>query len=271
MLSIREASSLSLALGSPLMLDSLRQEAMRNLSEHDLIHIWETSLRQHPIDQALTMLRAANPDLRWDELETLSIGQRDARLMKVWERTFGPELASYAECPQCREQLEFTLNTTQLYADLPVWVAGATYQWMDDRYVVEFRLPNSRDLAALVGCAQLEHARQTLVNRCIVAALQRGEPIAPSALPDPIIGDIAARMTKYDPLAEVMLDLTCPACETGWQALFDISAFLWSELAVTAKRLLREIHTLARAYGWREADILALSATRRQCYLELVS
>jgi hypothetical protein len=53
--------------------------------------------------------------------------------------------------------------------------------------------------------------------------------------------------------------------------LFDIVSFFWTELSAQAKRLLREVHTLARGYGWREADILAMSARRRQLYLDLVT
>jgi hypothetical protein len=78
-------------------------------------------------------------------------------------------------------------------------------------------------------------------------------------------------MAACDPQAEVLLDLNCPACGHGWQALFDVVAFFWAELAAQAKRLLREVHTLARAYGWREADILGMSARRRQFYLEMVT
>jgi hypothetical protein len=33
--------------------------------------------------------------------------------------------------------------------------------------------------------------------------------------------------------------------------------------------MLREVDTLAAAYHWAEADILALSPRRRQAYLEL--
>jgi hypothetical protein len=33
---------------------------------------------------------------------------------------------------------------------------------------------------------------------------------------------------------------------------------------------MREVHRLARVYGWREADILSMSASRRQFYLEMV-
>ena len=77
-------------------------------------------------------------------------------------------------------------------------------------------------------------------------------------------------MSARDPQAEVLLDLTCPACGASWQTVFDIAAYFWAELTAEAKRLLREVDALARAYGWREVDILALSPGRRQAYLELV-
>ena len=37
-----------------------------------------------------------------------------------------------------------------------------------------------------------------------------------------------------------------------------------------AKRLLMDVHLLARAYGWSEAEVLALSPARRRFYLEMV-
>ena len=85
-----------------------------------------------------------------------------------------------------------------------------------------------------------------------------------------MLAALAAEMSARDPQAEVLLDLTCPGVRREWQAVFDIAAYFWAELAAEAKRLLREVDALARAYGWREADILALSPRRRQAYLELV-
>jgi hypothetical protein len=35
--------------------------------------------------------------------------------------------------------------------------------------------------------------------------------------------------------------------------------------------MLVEVHKLASAYGWREADILAMSATRRSMYLNIIN
>lgn len=78
-------------------------------------------------------------------------------------------------------------------------------------------------------------------------------------------------MLECDPQAEVLLQLTCPSCQREWMITFDIVSFLWIEIHAHAKRLLQEVHTVARAYGWHEADILALSPVRRQFYLEMVA
>jgi len=79
-----------------------------------------------------------------------------------------------------------------------------------------------------------------------------------------------ARMAKADPQAEVLITMQCPACPHQWSAPLDIGAFFWAELNAWATRMLREVHLLAAAYGWREPDILALSPRRRQLYLEML-
>jgi len=78
-------------------------------------------------------------------------------------------------------------------------------------------------------------------------------------------------MLHADPQAEVHLALSCPACAHQWQSLFDIVSFFWGELEAWARRLLYDVHTLASAYGWCEADILAMSAWRREQYLNMAN
>jgi hypothetical protein len=89
-------------------------------------------------------------------------------------------------------------------------------------------------------------------------------------LPAEVVSGIAESMAQADPLADIQLKIDCPSCRHRWRAAFDIVSFLWTEIEAWAGRMLSEVHTLARAYGWREAEILALSATRRQFYLEMV-
>jgi hypothetical protein len=78
-------------------------------------------------------------------------------------------------------------------------------------------------------------------------------------------------MAQHDPDADVRITLACPACGDRSQAHFDIVSYLWSELDDWAQRVLADVHVLARAYGWSEDAILALSPSRRQIYLEMAS
>ena len=89
-------------------------------------------------------------------------------------------------------------------------------------------------------------------------------------LPAEVLAGVAERMEAVDPQANAELILACPSCDHEWQALFDIAPFLYAEIRAWAHRLLRDVHTLASAYGWREADILAMSRWRRDAYLAMV-
>lgn len=138
-------------------------------------------------------------------------------------------------------------------------------------FQLRFRLPNSKDLAAVVGYQDVNTVRRLIGLRCVLEVSRDGVAVTGGELPPDVINQLAKQMAECDPQAEVLLNLDCPACNHNWQVIFDIVAFFWSELSAQAKRLLREVHTLARFYGWREADILAMSAIRRQFYLDLVS
>jgi hypothetical protein len=77
-------------------------------------------------------------------------------------------------------------------------------------------------------------------------------------------------MAEADSQADVRINLSCPACEHQWQAAFDVLSFFWSEITAWAHRILSDVHALAYAYGWREADILNMSPRRRRYYLTLL-
>jgi hypothetical protein len=138
-----------------------------------------------------------------------------------------------------------------------------------DGIKIRFRLPNSIDLKA-IGTGDIGEARDRLLAQCLLEARKEDGPISPSELPGVVLEEINRRMAASDPAAEVLLDLHCPICAHCWQGLFDIASFFWMEISAQARRLLREVDALARAYGWSEAEILGLSATRRQAYLELI-
>lgn len=115
-----------------------------------------------------------------------------------------------------------------------------------------------------------EAGYRVLLGRCLIEARHDGDPVPAAALPNNVVTSIAGCLGELDPQAEVLLDMVCPDCGTQWQALFDIAGFLWAELDAWARRTLLEVHRLAWTYGWREADILALSQQRRQRYLQMI-
>ena len=78
-------------------------------------------------------------------------------------------------------------------------------------------------------------------------------------------------MELADPQANVQLPLDCVDCGHRWLSSLDIVSFLWKEIDHFATTLLREVAALALAFGWREADILAMSDQRRQLYLQMIA
>jgi len=239
---------------------------MRSLSASQLVEVWERGVNQHPVDRALTLLSACCEETT-AELAELSIGRRDARLLEAYERIFGPTLEGFAQCPQCGEQFEYRLSTRELALPLP-----ATEQPMVVKTAetcLRLRPLNSLDLRAASDSPGVDRAFKLLLERCVMERDDR-PGVSLEDLPESALEQIASCLAQADPLAEILIDLTCCACSHCWQVLLDIEGFLWAKLSAMARRLLQQVHALARAYGWSESDIMALSAVRRQAYLEMV-
>lgn len=244
---------------------------MHPLSARDLLQIRECGENQHPAERALTLLDVACPEMTREEIIELSIGQRNGLLMTLWELSFGPHLGCYGECPQCRERLEFSLNVADLRGIDPVEPLKPQLNFTVEGFEVYFRLPNSLDLAEAAKHTDVCVARDTLLTRCLLRARQGDSEVVIESLPEVVTTELENRVLEHDPLSEVRLDLRCPECGHRWLAILDIVSFFWAEISTEAKRLLYEVHRLARAYGWREADILAMSSRRRQLYLGMVT
>jgi hypothetical protein len=246
---------------------------MRPLSANDIIRIWETGRNQHSPDRALTILSANRREATRAQLADLTVGQRDRCLLELREKTFGSTVRGFAECPRCAKHLEFTMSVSQLRIphkpdfaekEMPLEFAAENTK-------VRFRLPNSLDLVTVAGCESVQSARSLIVQRCVREATTDGRPTPADKLPAEVVDKLAAHMAECEPQAEILLDLLCPACSHKWQVIFDIATFVWKEISMQARRLLREVHTLASAYKWREADILSMSPIRRKYYLDMVT
>jgi len=242
---------------------------VRALSSQGLLAVWERGAASTPPERALAFLAAALPSRPREELAGLTAGERDAVLLALRERTLGPDLRGRTECPVCGSRLEFVLPIADVYvADRAP--APESLHFEQDGYLLHLRLPTARDLSAAGAQKSVEAARALLLSRALLAATRDGQPVAARDLPEEIVAALGERLSEADPQAEVELRLSCARCGHGWSAYLDIGQFFWAETTAIAERLLGEVHALAGAYGWREADILAMSAARRHAYIERI-
>jgi hypothetical protein len=126
------------------------------------------------------------------------------------------------------------------------------------------RAPHSLDLAATVAAGP-DAGLATILQRCITVL--DGDPLP--AIDDALVAEVSQRIAALDPVAEILIQLQCPDCDAAWSESLDVVEQIWAGVQARARRLLREVDVLARAYGWSERQILSLSHARRQAYLEI--
>ena len=216
---------------------------MPHLSAAGTLDLWQEAEGRAPVERSLA-LAAAVSARPLEELSALPIGERDALLLELHA---GETLDATVACPACGEQAEFSVDTRALAAR----AAGAKPG--------KWRPPDSTDVAAAAATGDAEAAERVLLERCAGSA---------ELSPDERAVVVAA-MAEADPLAEVLFDVSCPACGEDFVADLDIGAFVWADVRARAQRLLFEVDVLARAYGWTEAEVLALGERRRGAYLQL--
>ncbi|BAZ37705.1 hypothetical protein NIES4101_36280 [Calothrix sp. NIES-4101] len=241
---------------------------MRVLSAGELLTVWEQGLMLEPVRQALVLLTSACPEIPPPQLAQLSIGQRDALLLTLREWTFGSQLQSLATCGKCGEHLELNFSVADIRTAIPTQ-SPESFSVQVEGWEIEFRVPNSLDLMAIASLPPSD-TRSTILQRCLLKVWERGEIQAVEKLPTPIANAVVTQMAKFDPQADIQLNLCCPTCGHQWRSTFDIVSFFWREIHAWAIRTLREVHLLASNYGWGEAEILKMSPYRRQLYLQMV-
>jgi len=243
---------------------------MRPLSTAELLQVWEQGLGEPAGKRSLPLLISACEEIPSEAIATLSIGERDSRLLKLREWTFGSELLSVASCPVCGERLEWSTPTANLSVNVDC-DSSKQFTCIHEDYRVTFRLPNISDVMGVSEYQTVESARRFLLRNCLIDARKENTETTPDELPDAVVEIVIGRMSEVDPRADLEIELACPACGHQWHALFDVESFFWNELSAWAKRLLGDVHILASAYGWRETDILNLPPQRRQIYLDLIN
>jgi hypothetical protein len=220
-----------------------------------VLDAWERSSALERPWRELALLELTG-EARAEEAARLPVGERDRRLLVLRTSLFGRWIPCETRCGTCDERLELELDGEDL--------AGGSTTPDDAGQVldggVRVRPPDSTDIAVAMVAADAELA---ILERCV-------EP-GPLPLSDRARAAAIRRMAELDPTAELWLEATCPACGSTWTVPLDPAAIVVEEVDRHARQLLREVDQLARAYGWREPDVLKLGRARRRAYLGLVA
>jgi hypothetical protein len=227
------------------------------LNASDLLNVWEVGQSLPHLERLLLVLASAG----WQDSGSLTIGRKNRALLSLRTDLFGSQMECVVLCPQCGARSEFSLSTAVLL-DAAQEPSTQVLTVEHEAYVVTVQQPKLRDLQAAQGRGS------SLYEQCLVEARSGQQPIAVDDLPEAVRHEVAEALQMDDPLLEIGLSLDCPDCGTSWRSRLDLLAFLWQEIEQWGQRMLETVHRLASAYGWSEKDILALSAWRRQQYME---
>ena len=193
-----------------------------------------------------------------EEVGDLNVAEYDRLLARVFEALYGDQVEARTHCVACSEPLEISLSLAALAAappDVEIALAGP-----DEGGV--FTLPDGRRIRPPT-VADLERAAHggdvaALRRACVVA----GDPDADPEMLDAALEAAAPALTRD-------VAAICPSCAAIQDVRFDLAAFLVASLARERPFLIREMHLLARAYGWSLTEILSLSRADRRALARL--
>ncbi len=241
---------------------------MNSQTSSSLLSVWDQAQGEMPGRQALLLLvHLANQTV--ETAGVLRVGDRDALLLRVRERLFGPVADATAICPACGDLAEFTFRLDSLLVPSP---ESSVAERVFGDYRVSFRSPTAADAAALCSVRAVDAAKEMLLGRCLLHVQHQDELVPPSMyreLPVDLLDLLGAEMEAADPQSTTNFAFLCPSCSHSWTEIFDVVSFLWAEITSAAARIFREVHTLAIHYGWSESEILTMHPARRRMYLRL--
>jgi hypothetical protein len=216
----------------------------------------------------------------------LLVADRQYLLLKLRQFTFGDIVRADLFCPwaDCgrRVSLEFRIE------DLPVEQAAqrspsytltlsprALGEEDATQREISFRLPNGADQEAV--SALLAENEAEALSLLLLRAIQRIGPLSPpgpervAALTPLARAEIEAEMERVAPRVELNIETACSECGRAFLAPFDLHRFFFGELRTDSDLLYRQVHYLAYHYHWSEPEIMAMPATKRQRYIELLA
>ena len=255
-------------------------------SPPDLLALWEWGQGRGPACRALAVAALGGENLA-AAAGQLPLPELDRQILRLHGQVFGASTEMVGRCPACSQPLELDLDVEAALGQMPPAPdalsadhgivtnqgEGTTLPHVEvevDGWSLRARPVLGDDLLALETARPADPVR-FLFQRCVTSARRAGEAgdARAEALPAAAMNAVAVRLGELQESASIRMSLRCPGCAHVWSEGLDPAQVFWASLEIWAEQALRAVHALARAYGWREQDVLALGSLRRKRYLEL--
>jgi hypothetical protein len=229
-----------------------------------LLVAWEDAAGVPPVARGTVLVHRAG---LVDDLDTaldLPIGAVASLAARLYAEEFGDVVPGILTCHSCGQRLDVELPMDSVVASQDESVGAESAVALAGGRRLLVRAPTTRDLVA--ACGSHDPARE-LLNRCVRA--EDNAPVDADGLDDAALTVVDAAAEELAGSAAVVVRTACPSCGTEVAAPLDVAALLWDRVAYAAPAILAEVAELAAAFGWAEAEVLALTPIRRRTYLEL--
>jgi hypothetical protein len=194
----------------------------------------------------------------WDSLPASEIAAVALAIRQAW---IGDRLSTDGACPECAERVDISFRIGEYYKHFqpstPTGVTTTGDGWYEVSGI-RFRVPTVADLTAALGG---DDGAATLAGTCV----------EPADLSEEQWQIVDAALDQIAPSLDGMVGGLCPECGASMQLRLDPCSYVMAELRDLFAGIYYEVHLLARAYGWKEVDILSMGRSRRIKYAHLIS
>lgn len=218
-----------------------------------ILHGWSGSRRDPLYERAARLLDQL---ALTSSAATLPLGKRDLHLLQARRLIAPGPIECEVECPKCSEALELVVPVASLEQ---MFIEPAPVSVELGEGLVEVRPVETTDLRRVSASSDADGAR------ALAESVADRRELEPSE-----VSTVLAALPDTDPFAWLSVPITCPDCAHRWESAFSLLQFVADDLDRWTRTLLDDVHHLARAYGWTEAEILSIPAARRQQYLERI-
>jgi hypothetical protein len=219
------------------------------------------------LDRVATLEPSSRSTTNRDLVRQLTAGDRVALLLQLRRLTFGDKMGCVVTCPYCAEEMSVELSARKLLQPQTHHHPSPGDAVNVEGHAFRVRPVTGADLEALSPSGDQSRLAEELVRSCILSS----EPPPPPRLSEGMMAALSAKLEELDPQADIVLDLSCPACRQPFKTPFLIEDFILRELRSRMSQLENEVHWIAFNYHWNEDEILSLPMRRRKRYVDLIN